>query len=215
VRALVVLNGDPGGPVEWLASLAEKHDLVVAADGAAARLLEAGRAPDLVVGDLDSLAPRDRTDLERKGIAIEAHPAEKDRTDAELALDAAIARGADEITVAGAFGGARTDHAIGNLMLLAHPAYASLGLALVTERDAVTLLRGPGTIVLEGATGDLVTLVPLSERASGIRTAGLRYRLDGQDLVRGPSRGVSNELTAREASVTIDDGLLLVATHRR
>ncbi len=215
MRALVVLNGDPLGSEAWLAGLAARCDVVIAADGGAARLDRAGRRPDLVVGDLDSLAPEKKQDLERQGVAFEIHPDEKEKTDAELALDAAVKRGADEIQVVGAFGGARLDHMAGNLMLLAHEDFAAIDVALVTETVMFRSLLGPGILELDGAPGDWVTLEPLSEIARGVTTDGLRYPLHREDLARGSTRGVSNELTDRRGSVELAAGLLLVAVTTR
>lgn len=215
MRALVVLDGDPLGSDAWLAALAARSDVVIAADGGAARLDRAGRRPDLVVGDLDSLAPEKKQELESQGVAFEVHPNEKEETDAELALDAAVKRGADEILVVGAFGGSRLDHMAGNLMLLAHRDFAAIDLALVTETVTFRALLGPGILELDGAPGDWVTLEPVSEIARAVTTDGLRYPLHHEDLARGSTRGVSNELTGRRGSVELADGLLLVAVTTR
>ena len=68
--------------------------LVVAANGGAAAAWALGRAPDVVVGDAcDSLAPQTRAALAGAGDAFEVAPREKDETDLELALRAAVGRG--------------------------------------------------------------------------------------------------------------------------
>jgi thiamine pyrophosphokinase len=215
VRALVVLDGDPLGSDAWLAGLATGADVVIAADGGANRLAKAGRRPDLVIGDMDALPDGTLRELERAGAKLDRYPTEKEETDGELALDAAVTRGADEIVVVGAFGGARLDHMLGNLMLLAHEDFAAIDVALVTEHATFRSLLGPGILELEGAPGDWVTLEPLSEVARGVATDGLRYPLRHEDLIRGSTRGVSNELTERRGSVEVGDGLLLVATVTR
>lgn len=215
MRALVVLDGDLLGSDAWLTSVANDATVVIAADGGAARLDRAGRRPDLVVGDMDSLAEDARTQLERHGVALEVHPTEKAKTDSELALEAAVRGGADEIVVVGAFGGARLDHLVGNLLLLAHEDFAAVDVSLVTETATLRSILGPGILELTGTPGDWVTLEPLSEVARGVATFGLRYPLRHEDLLRGSTRGVSNELTERRASVELRDGLLLVAVTAR
>ena len=215
MRALVVLHGEALGSDAWIAGLAKQADAVIAADGGALVLERAGRRPDLVVGDLDSLSDDDRKRLERAGAKFEVHPKEKEQTDAELALIAAVQRGADEIIVVGAFGGARLDHLAGNLLLLAHEDFAAIDLALVTERATFRSILGPAILELEGQAGDWVTLEPLSDVARGVATDGLRYPLRHEELVRGSTRGVSNELTARRGSVEVGEGLLLVAVTTR
>jgi thiamine pyrophosphokinase len=215
MRALVVLDGEPFGSDTWLAGVAKRADVVIAADGGATRLGKAGRRPDLIVGDMDSLSADARRDLERAGVAFEVHPDEKEETDAELALDAAVTRGADEIVVVGAFGGTRLDHLLGNVLLLAHEDFAAIDVALVTEHATFRSLLGPGILELEGAPGDWVTLEPLSDVARGVSTDGLRFPLRHDALIRGSTRGVSNELTERRGSVEVGDGLLLVAVTTR
>ncbi|HVR89373.1 MAG TPA: thiamine diphosphokinase [Candidatus Limnocylindria bacterium] len=215
MRALVVLNGDQRGSDRWLAAVAAASDLIVAADGAAAKLDRAGVRPHLVVGDLDSIAADLRASLETAGVAIERHPTGKDRTDAELAIAAAVWRGADVVRVVGAFGGDRIDHAVANLLLLALADFAAVDLRLDTEHATIRRVAGPGALAIDGVAGDYVTLEPLSEVACGVRSDGLRYPLRGEDLVRGSSRGVSNELIGPDAKVELRDGLLLVAIQRR
>ncbi len=215
MRALVVLDGDPLGSSAWLAKQAAQADVVIAADGGANRLAAAGRRPDLVVGDMDALSTDAQRELEQAGAKLERYPTEKDQTDGELALEAAVNRGADEIVVVGAFGGARLDHMVGNLMLLAHEDFAAIDVALITEHATFRALLGPGILEVEGAPGDWVTLEPLSEVTRGVATDGLRYPLRHEELVRGSTRGVSNELTLRRGSVEVGDGLLLVAVTTR
>src|SRR6476659_8432871 len=85
----------------------EPGDLVVGADGGARRALLAGIHVDLVVGDLDSLAVADLDELVAAGATVmRAHP-DKDESDTQLCLLAALDRGATMIRLLGALGGAR------------------------------------------------------------------------------------------------------------
>ena len=213
VQVLVVLDGDLPDPA-WLAAEAQRADLVIAADGAADPLFAAGCRPGLVVGDLDSLPPATVALLEEAGVPIERHPEEKDATDGELALRAAVARGGTVIRVAGALGGSRADHAIASLLLLALPGLAGLDVALITPTDTVRIVRGPATHRVAGIPGDLVSLLPLTEPVAGITTTGLRYALDGATLEPGPTLGLSNVLVGASATVEIRAGALIVTTHR-
>ncbi len=213
-HAVVILHGDPGGDARWGADLLKEADLVVAADGGAETALAWGRAPDVIVGDLDSLGDARRRTLEARGAVVETYPREKDQTDGEIALRAALARGARSIRIAGALGGARLDHALANVFLLALPELKGLDVALVDQDHEVLLLRGPATLPLSGTVGDIVTLLPLTQRAAGITTHGLLYPLRDEPLLAGRTRGVSNELTGKRASVALRRGQLLVVLHR-
>lgn len=192
---------DPGD-----AQQARDADLVIAADGGADHLARWGIEPHLVVGDLDSLGPEQR---ERLGPdRVERWPVEKDKTDTELAIDRAIARGADEIVLLGALGGPRIDHAIANTLLLAGRADALI--RLVRGPMSMRLLRGGERLELTGSEGEVVTLLAIGGDALEVRTSGLRYPLTGETLRLGSSRGVSNEIAAPPASVGLGTGVLLV-----
>src|ERR671911_857583 len=106
----------------WL----ENAALVIAADGGAAALNRLSRHPDLLVGDLDSADAGLVARLEAEGAEIQRHPADKEATDTELAVVAALAAGATEVVILGALGGRRLDHELANLLLLADGRLASV-----------------------------------------------------------------------------------------
>jgi thiamine pyrophosphokinase len=191
-------------------------DLVIAADGGAAALDRLGHPPDRLVGDLDSTDPRLVERLAAAGTSVERYPIDKDASDAELAIAAAIGAGADETVLLGAIGGDRLDHGVANLLLLADPTLAGRDVRIVHGPTTVRALRGTERIVLTGEAGDLVSLLPIGGDAEGVRTEGLRWALEGDPLPMGRARGLSNEVTTAPASVTLEKGtLLVVETARR
>jgi thiamine pyrophosphokinase len=180
---------------------------VIAADSGVAHARALGLTVDVVVGDFDSIEPADLDAAVSAGARIERHPTDKDATDLELALAAALAEGATSVTLLGA-GGGRLDHFLANALLLAAPEWAGLRLqALVGEARVVVV---HATAELRGAPGSLVTLLPTGGPALGVRTTGLRWRLDRETLAPGTTRGVSNEMAAPVATVALDAGVLLV-----
>lgn len=213
-HAVVVAHGDVAGSETWLREQLNRASLIVAADGGAAALWQLGRCPDVIVGDFDSLPMPSRQALEARGCVFESHPRDKDQTDSELALLAARRLGARSITVLGALGGPRLDHALANVFLLAMPELQDVEVRIMDARHSVRLLRGPAEERLSGKVGDLVTLLPMTESARGVTTTSLRYGLDDGLLELGRGRGVSNEMTATEARVHVHEGLLLVIQHR-
>lgn len=207
MKAIVVASGElqPGD-----AGQLDGAALVVAADGGAGLLDGIGRRPDLLVGDLDSVSPALVERLSAAGTRVEAHPADKDASDLELALEAALAAGADEVVVLGAIGGERLDHAIANLLLLADPGLIGRDLRLVAGPATLRVGHGGEAVSVPGAVGDLVTLLPLGGDVEGVTTTGLRWPLERATLRMGRSRGLSNEVQATPASVTLERGTLLV-----
>ena len=63
---------------------------------------------------------------------------------------------------------------------------------------------------IDAPTGTTVTLLPVGGDATGVRTKGLRYPLDDETLRFGRSRGLSNIVTKGAASVSVENGILLV-----
>src|SRR5579885_1808739 len=116
---VVIFAGGSYRPGKALFSVLARADLIIAADSGAATALQYGFTPAFVVGDLDSLDPQLTQQLRQSGSEVLQAPIEKDETDTELAVQLAIEKGATEITLLGALGGQRFDHAIANILLLA------------------------------------------------------------------------------------------------
>ena len=212
MKVVVVASGD-FDPAD--AMLLGDADLLVAADGGAESLDRVGRRPDLLIGDLDSTGPALVERLAMSAVRIERHPVDKEVSDTELALRAAIDAGADEIVLLGAIGGDRLDHELANVLLLADPALAGRDVRLVHAGNTVRVVRSGESLVVGGRIGDLVTLLPIGGEATGITTDGLRWPLDAATLRMGRSRGLSNEIVAAPASVRLGSGVLLIVERAR
>jgi thiamine pyrophosphokinase len=224
VKAIVVADGDvparsaldvgwPG----WDAGIG----LVIAADGGWEKAAGLGLAPDLLVGDADSLTPeRYAAAVATPGLVVERAQVAKDESDTELALIAALKRGANEIVVLGALGGQRFDHALANVGLLALPDPTGAAMELLDATTRVRLLRAPAPgggeagLDLCGAKGDLVSLLPIGATAEGVTTRGLAYPLSAEELRPGPARGLSNVRASTEAGVSLRRGSLVVVETR-
>lgn len=225
-HALLVADGDVAARGELDAAWpgwADGIELVVAADGGAVRARALGLRPDVVIGDWDSIAPDALERLRVEGVELVERRPDKDESDTELALLAALDRGASRVTVLGAFGGRRLDHALANLSLLAHPRVAAADVVLLdgTARASLLVAAGdPGRNQslerrFSGRVGDLVSLLPLGRDAMGVSTRGLRFALHDETLRFGPARGLSNVRETETASVSLREGLLLVVEHPR
>jgi thiamine pyrophosphokinase len=208
MRVVIVASGEPDATdTRWL----DAADLVIAADGGATWLERIGRRPDLLVGDLDSISEAAVARLTADGTEVERHPADKDASDTELALDAALRRGATEVILLGALGGSRLDHELANLLLLAAPELQGAArVRIVRGSTRALVLAGPDRLVLGGSPGDRVSLLPLAGEVVGVSTVGLRWPLATATLRAGRTRGLSNEIVEARASVSIDRGSLLV-----
>lgn len=203
MNAVIVANGELSNNAR-LQNIWQQTELRIAADGGArnARLfLE--RAPQVVIGDMDSVDDETRVWLAAHHAELIQYPRAKDETDLELALQLAHARGADEITILGALGG-RVDQFLANALLLTQ--YANLKIV-----DAASeLWIGKGNDVVHGAKGEIVSLIPLDAKVQGITTKDLEYPLRDETLERGSTRGISNVMLGERAQVSFKRGMLLI-----
>lgn len=212
MEVVIVANGDlPESPPPELSTA----DLVIAADGGVAHLERLNRAPDLVVGDLDSAEPDAIAALRRSGTRIERHPADKEASDTALAVAAGLRAGATRLALLGALGGDRIDHALAAALLLADRSLEGVDARIVHGADTVRFLRAGSEMRLEGRPGDFVTLLPIGGDARGVTTHNLRWSLDDADLEMGTTRGLSNEVVDAPASVRLEAGSLFVIEHAR
>lgn len=207
-RAIVLTNGELGDPTILRERLARwECRLVIAADGGSRHAAALGLHLDAVVGDLDSLDPRQRADLDAAGLRMEIRSAHKDETDLELALLDAVQRGAEHIVMLGALGG-RLDMTLANVLLLLHPQLAGLRVELWNASQTAWLIRPPGGD-LNAAPGDTLSLIPLLGSAEGITTQGLAYPLSSETLEIGKARGISNVFSQGQAHVAFRSGVLM------
>ena len=199
VDTVVVVSG--GGPLGAAAVQAVPAGApVVAADAGADHARAAGLTPSLVVGDFDSI------EIDPTGVRSERHSPDKDATDLELALDAALTFEPRRLLVLSAAGD-RLDHLVGELALLASPRFAAVQVDAVFDDATVCVVRTERR--LTGSTGELVSLIPVHGPALGVTTEGLAYPLHGETLEAGSSRGISNVFGGPEARISLESGVLL------
>jgi thiamine pyrophosphokinase len=183
---------------------------VIAADSGAITALAFGFTPDLVVGDFDSLDSSVLNQLEDRGTNVERHPRDKAATDGQLALDAAAELQPERLVLVGYLGGPRLDQALANVLLLTT---ITVPTQLLDEHNEALLLRAGEEHAWQPEPDELISLLPLSSDAHGVRTTGLRWPLHSETLHFGHTRGISNEPIAAHVSISLDQGLLLVTRH--
>jgi thiamine pyrophosphokinase len=200
-EGLLLLGGE--GPQRGqLEATLRSAALVIAADSGFDLALRLGIQPDLLVGDLDSVAPSRELEAfppER----ILRFPQDKDETDAELGLRVFAERGLRRVVLAGG-GGGRLDHLLALTALFERENPPA---AWYTARELVQ--RVAGQAELAGCRGRRVSFFPLGGPAGGLSSEGLKWPLDGLEWPRGYG-GVSNLVTSERARVRVGRGALLM-----
>lgn len=216
MQTVVALGGDLRDSPLVRSALAGAG-LIVAADSGAERLSAIGIQPHIIIGDFDSLDPAELFRMRAAGVEIVEHPAPQQRTDADVAIQLALQRGATSLIVLGAFGGDRIDHTLGNLSLLTHPSLRQIPTWAVDGWSALAVLHGDGVreTHFHGHPGDYISVIPLSDRVEGVTIIGAKWPLQDAALERGQAQAVSNELVADRAMIRIRVGIAAATHHFR
>ncbi len=207
MRALIFANGRLDC-LDTVRDILRPDDLIIAADGGARHCQELGLAPDLLIGDFDSLSPEDLERFREQNVQIIPHPARKDQTDLELALRQALKSGANQMIVFGALG-RRRDMSIANILLMAAPEFSGVDIRIQEKDQEIRVLRAGGTLRIQGEKGDTLSLLPLTGDAAGVSLEGLEYPLKDETLPFGATRGVSNVMARNVAAISLKQGVLL------
>jgi thiamine pyrophosphokinase len=181
---------------------------VIAADAGIghARMLDI--VPELWVGDFDSVPANLPENL--AAVPKTVFPAEKDKTDGELAIAEALDRGATGLVLAGAFGGKRADHAFLHLALAVRLAEAGITVLLTSgAQDGVPFL--PGKAGFDYADGTLFSVLGFSD-LSGLTVTGAKWPLDHVEVAFGSSLTISNEVSGR-LGIALERGRALLLAH--
>lgn len=193
---------------EQLADVAERPDLVIAADSGLHAVLDRGWIPDVVVGDLDSARPDAVQAAADAGATIDRHPAAKNETDLELALAAAIDAGATDLRVIVRDDG-RLDHQLANLFSLAKPEWRDVSLQADVGDHTVWVVRGDRNLAVE--PGQHLALLPIGGSAR-VTSRGVAFPLDAEVLSPFDGRGIANEALESVVALSVTEGVLLVVS---
>lgn len=199
--ALLVLDGELPEP-QVVATVRNHSTVIVAADGAARRLLALGVIPDVVIGDLDSLGA-ERSDLEGAGAEIICEGSQE-RNDFEKSLQWLLASGVRSIDILG-IGGGQTDHVLNNFSIAAR--FASLAQLCAIERNC-RIHFVVDSFHATVAQHSRISLIPLPDVR--LTTSGLQWELHDEPLRLGVREGASNAARRPELSIVVHSGAVAV-----
>ena len=179
----------PGALEAWL----EWSERVVAADGGADLCRAAGREPDAIVGDLDSIA-------DASGLTPDE---DQDTSDADKLLASLIREGHESVTLIGVEGD-RLDHVLATLLSVVR--CKALTCRLVLRSGSGRLLR-QGERLSVAASGR-VSVIPIV--ASRLDLQGVRWPLQDAWLHPQGLVSISNEMETSHLDVSIHVGAVAV-----
>jgi thiamine pyrophosphokinase len=177
---------------------------VIAADSGMKHAESLGLTPELWVGDFDSSPTLLRDQWSQ--IEQERYPVAKDKTDGELAVEAAIKRGASEIVLLGAFGG-QFDHVLAHAALL--HVIAAHGLkAFATSGNEEAWPLTSSLSLWQIPTGTRLSIVGLTD-LKALSILGVRWPLLRRDVPFGSTLTLSNE-SRGDIAITLEQGKAVV-----
>lgn len=179
----------------------KKNELIIAADGGLAYLDEVGIAPDIIIGDFDSLGY-----VPKRNDVIKLNPV-KDITDMDAAVNEGLKRGYTEFHLYGACGG-RIDHTVANLQLVASLAQKDIKAYIHSETIITAVCNGE--ITFDKSCKGYISVFSHSDKSVGVSVHGLKYTLDNAELSNTFPLGVSNEFVGTESKISVKNGTLII-----
>lgn len=209
MHAIIVANGELINPEKYLVEL-EQSDITIAADGGIQHCRSLGLEPSVVIGDLDSITLDEQQALkDNEKIQLIVYPRDKDQTDLELALQYAKKVGVTDVLLIGLLGG-RLDQTIANILLLTREEWCDIKMIILNGHETAHLMRENRSLTINGKHGDIISLIPLSQNVSVIKTHGLRWQLIDAEMLFGTTLGISNEMIEDYCQIHIGIGNLMV-----
>lgn len=200
-----------GGEIipEQLYDITKNRDCyVIGVDGGNNSLMELGIEPDLIIGDFDSCSEMVRGKYLSSSKTKLLNPA-KDLTDTHAAVLEAVKLKPEFITIIGATG-KRLDHFMGNLALLKLCLDCGIKAEILDKHNRITMIDKQMRINKREQYGKYVSLIPFSDKVTGISLTGFAYGLSDATMIKADTIGISNEIREEEGFITIETGYLMV-----
>lgn len=196
----VIISGGVITDYDYIKTYINDNDTIICADSGYNHAIKMEIAPSIIVGDFDSIddIPNDVTCLR--------YPSQKSLTDTEIAIEYARSEGFRDFLFIAATG-SRIDHSLTNILLLKSILERGEKSILIDEHNKVMITNSK--LYLNEPPGSIISLVPLSD-CRGVTTENLEYPLCDAKMFVGKGQGVSNIMIENNATVSVQEGVLLV-----
>ena len=125
-----------------------------------------------------------------------------------LAVKKGLSIGYKKFVLLGGVGG-RIDHSMANIQIIIYLARRGARGYLVGGKIISTSITNDTIAFSQDAKG-IVSVFSQSERAQGVTINGLKYQLENATLTNDMPIGVSNEFIGKRATISVENGTLLI-----
>lgn len=189
-----------------------EDDYVIAADGGYLYCKVLGIAPDLILGDFDSVGEQEAEELAQiqkvSPERIVLLPVEKDETDMLAAIHAGLAEGCREFHIYAGQGG-RLEHTIANIQCLKYLKECG-AVGYMLDGTGMILVAKDETVSFQPQAEGYLSLFSMGDRAEGVTIRNMKYELTDATVTNSFPIGISNEFIGKQASITVKSGTLMI-----
>lgn len=215
-QEIICIGGGRAPETGWLIGLIQQRNMcgpdtpIWAIDRGVNICHSANQVPAHLIGDGDSADSGAWTWAKESGAQVHTFPPEKDFTDTELALQIAADQYTNPLVILTAAFGGRLDHLMSTASVAAH---APIPCVLADERETLFYLHAGESLTVTCDTPPrAISLLPFTEKCTGVTTHGLYWELQDACITNRASLAISNVL-ARENikntfTVSIKSGVL-------
>ncbi|MCH5190835.1 MAG: thiamine diphosphokinase [Oscillospiraceae bacterium] len=199
-RCVIIGGGDCSS--EFLKNNIQSGDCVICADSGYDYALKAGIAPDVLIGDFDSVKSvpvcSDKITL----------PVEKDITDSEAAFLEGIKREFKSFLLLGGTGG-RFEHTFANISIMAKAVKCGFDFIIADERHIFRCIHN-SSLKIPYSPNVQISVFAFGGKALGVTEKGFHYPLSEYTLDPFEPLGISNDVTAEYGEISVEDGTLII-----
>lgn len=206
MKVIIISGGKPPSK-ELLLQEVTVDTFLIAADSGANCLYQYNIAPDLLLGDFDSIDKKVLDYFKKSNCDIDIYPTEKDFTDTEVAVKKALSMKPNEIVFLGCTG-SRVDHLLGNIGMLKTCMQNGVNSCIKDENNNIRLTSASTS--LKGTAGQIFSLQAYGDEVIGLTIEGAKYSLNNYNLKIGESITISNEFAGNIVNLKFKSGTLMI-----
>ncbi|MBC7319127.1 thiamine diphosphokinase [bacterium] len=214
MKGLLIASGESWDRALLIEELKRDKFFIICVDGGTNYAYELGIIPNMTIGDMDSVESSLLKYYKELDVPFKEYPRDKDKTDFHLALEELERFGIKEVLIFGIVG-TRLDHTLSALGVIRRFVRENrirlIKISLGIKSDGYIFNR---RVKIQGKPGEIISLIPMTDKVEGVTTHNLRYKLDKADIYLEDSLTVSNEIEKSPCSVEIEGGVMLVIHHR-